>query len=167
MGGVAGQKACSIGKGDVRSEDSLIREYDHRVVAIARRFHSQAEDLAQIGRIALLEAARAWESKPHQTKFWTYAQRAVLGAMIDHLSREVKRAAIEAEAAWEPSAPAAPDVALEAKEALAFLPKRDAALVFAHAQGEDVRTLAEDVDIAKSTMHDLLSRSTRRIRESA
>lgn len=77
------------------SEGELIAKHDSRVRALARRFANiDVDDLFQVGRLALIEAARAWETKPHVSQFWTYARRAVLGAMFDYATREIGHRAI-------------------------------------------------------------------------
>jgi RNA polymerase sigma factor for flagellar operon FliA len=48
----------------------------------------EVEDLAQIGMIALVEAARCYEDRGHA--FSTYASLRIRGAMIDHLRKEAR-----------------------------------------------------------------------------
>jgi RNA polymerase sigma factor for flagellar operon FliA len=71
--------------------DSLVRAHMALVRRIAWHVHARVasaidvEDLAQIGMVALVEAANAFEDRGHA--FATYATLRIRGAMIDHLRR--------------------------------------------------------------------------------
>lgn len=71
--------------------DQLARQYMPIVRKIAWHVHGRVssaieiEDLLQIGMVALVEAANAFEDRGHG--FASYAQLRVRGAMIDHLRR--------------------------------------------------------------------------------
>jgi len=71
--------------------DQLARQYMPLVRKIAWHVHGRVstaidiEDLLQIGMVALVEAANAFEDRGHG--FATYAQMRVRGAMIDSLRR--------------------------------------------------------------------------------
>lgn len=71
--------------------DQLARQYMPIVRKIAWHVHGRVsnatdiEDLLQIGMVALVEAANAFEDRGHG--FAAYAQLRVRGAMIDHLRR--------------------------------------------------------------------------------
>jgi RNA polymerase sigma factor for flagellar operon FliA len=71
--------------------DQLARQYMPLVRKIAWHVHGRVssaieiEDLLQIGMVALVEAANAFEDRGHG--FASYAQMRVRGAMIDHLRR--------------------------------------------------------------------------------
>ncbi len=73
------------------SPDQLARQYMPLVRKIAWHVHGrvssaiEVEDLLQIGMVALVEAANAFEDRGHG--FASYAQMRVRGAMIDHLRR--------------------------------------------------------------------------------
>ncbi|HEX7853619.1 MAG TPA: RNA polymerase sigma factor FliA [Sphingobium sp.] len=73
------------------SPDQLARQYMPIVRKIAWHVHGRVssaidiEDLLQIGMVALVEAANAFEDRGHG--FASYAQMRVRGAMIDHLRR--------------------------------------------------------------------------------
>jgi DNA-directed RNA polymerase specialized sigma subunit len=76
--------------GSTNNESDLIVAHDPRIRGLAARFvGNDVDDLAQVGRLAFLEAARAWQTKPHVAQLWTYARRAVLGAMIDYVTKDV------------------------------------------------------------------------------
>jgi RNA polymerase sigma factor FliA len=74
--------------------DALITGHTQMVRKIAWHVHGRvssaidAEDLIQIGMIALVEAARSYEDRGHA--FATYASMRVRGAMIDHLRRNAR-----------------------------------------------------------------------------
>jgi len=80
--------------------DQLAQQYMPLVRKIAWHVHGRVsstieiEDLLQIGMVALVEAANAFEDRGHG--FAAYAQLRVRGAMIDHLRRHatLTRAAI-------------------------------------------------------------------------
>jgi RNA polymerase sigma factor for flagellar operon FliA len=71
--------------------DALVRAHMALVRRIAWHVHARVasaidvEDLAQIGMVALVEAANAFEDRGHA--FATYATLRIRGAMIDHLRR--------------------------------------------------------------------------------
>ncbi|HEX7874552.1 MAG TPA: RNA polymerase sigma factor FliA [Sphingobium sp.] len=74
-----------------QTPDQLARQYMPIVRKIAWHVHGRVssaieiEDLLQIGMVALVEAANAFEDRGHG--FASYAQLRVRGAMIDHLRR--------------------------------------------------------------------------------
>lgn len=71
--------------------DALVRGHMQLVRKIAWHVHGRVasaidvEDLAQIGMVALVEAANGFEDRGHA--FATYATLRIRGAMIDHLRR--------------------------------------------------------------------------------
>ena len=87
--------------------EALVRAHMPLVRRIAWHVHARVasaidvEDLAQIGMVALVEAANSFEDRGHA--FATYATLRIRGAMIDHLRRHatICRAAGDAEMAEE------------------------------------------------------------------
>ena len=81
--------------------EALVRTHMPLVRRIAWHVHArvastiEVEDLAQIGMVALVEAANNFEDRGHA--FATYATLRIRGAMIDHLRRQatICRAAIQ------------------------------------------------------------------------
>src|SRR5690349_1047336 len=81
--------------------EELVRAHMQLVRRIAWHVHARVasaidvEDLAQIGMVALVEAANSFEDRGHA--FATYATLRIRGAMIDHLRRQatICRAAIQ------------------------------------------------------------------------
>jgi RNA polymerase sigma factor for flagellar operon FliA len=75
-----------------KDPETLVRTHMGLVRKIAWHVHGrvsstiEVEDLIQIGMIALVEAANAFEDRGHA--FSTYASMRVRGAMIDHLRRQ-------------------------------------------------------------------------------
>src|SRR5687768_18425183 len=71
--------------------EQLVQAHMQLVRKIAWHVHArvasaiEVEDLAQIGMIALVEAANAFEDRGHA--FATYATVRIRGAMIDHLRK--------------------------------------------------------------------------------
>lgn len=67
------------------SEDAIVRAHDARIKGFARRFpFNDRDDFVQIGRMALIRAARIWRQ---QSQLWTYASREVFGAMLAHAKK--------------------------------------------------------------------------------
>lgn len=149
-------------------EEDIVRRFDRLIRYFASRFRVDREDLAQAGRIALLEAYRSWQTKPQQVEFWSYARKAVLGEMIDYQTREISRTAREELSGNIFSAQACPpDVALELKEHLASLPDREASVVTMHAAGFDVGEIGSRNDLRKTQVYDLIKGSEENIRKRA
>ena len=81
--------------------EALVRTHMPLVRRIAWHVHArvastiEVEDLAQIGMVALVEAANSFEDRGHA--FATYATLRIRGAMIDHLRRQatICRSAIQ------------------------------------------------------------------------
>src|SRR6185295_11929198 len=81
--------------------EALVRAHMPLVRRIAWHVHSRVasaidvEDLAQIGMVALVEAANSFEDRGHA--FATYATLRIRGSMIDHLRRHatICRSAIQ------------------------------------------------------------------------
>src|ERR1043165_412790 len=81
--------------------EDLVRAHMPLVRRIAWHVHARiasaidVEDLAQIGMVALVEAANSFEDRGHA--FATYATLRIRGALIDHLRRHatICRAAIQ------------------------------------------------------------------------
>jgi RNA polymerase sigma factor for flagellar operon FliA len=82
---------ATYGRKPVASPDALVRAHMTLVRKIAWHVHGRVasaidiEDLVQIGMVALVEAANAFEDRGHA--FATYATVRIRGAMIDHLRR--------------------------------------------------------------------------------
>lgn len=84
--------AATYGRRPARSQPAeLARAHMPLVRRIAWHVHGRVssaidiEDLVQIGMVALVEAANAYEDRGHA--FSTYASMRIRGAMIDHLRR--------------------------------------------------------------------------------
>jgi RNA polymerase sigma factor (sigma-70 family) len=152
---------------DDASEESIIRRYDRLIGYLARRFRLDVDDLVQVGRIELLQAFRLWQTKPHNATFWTYARKAVLGAMINHATREVSRIAKETESGLAPAPVCAPDDALEALEHISSLSPREASVLQMYVAGYDAEEIAEANGIRRSRVYQLLEDSMETINERA
>lgn len=146
------------------TEEETIRRYDRLIGFLARRFRIDVDDLAQVGRIALLEAHRAWPSKPHTSSFWTYARKAVIGEMINHATAEVTRRAKEPESGLAPAPFCAPDTACEAREHVASLGEREASVLEMYVAGYPVLEIAEMVGVSRPRIYQILEGSVENIR---
>jgi DNA-directed RNA polymerase specialized sigma24 family protein len=151
----------------VQKEADLIQEFEGRIASLARRFSRDRDDLMQIGRMALLEASRAWEEKEKHAQFWTFAFPYVLGAMLRFVTRETAHRAKERCAVWAPSFPVQPDVALEAKECLFTLPKSEAVMLLDRLEGFSLEKLSETTGLARSSVLDKLNAMKVKLRKRA
>jgi RNA polymerase sigma factor (sigma-70 family) len=134
----------------LETEASIVKRHDRAIAIMARRFRFDADDLIQVGRVALLQAFRDWPSKPHTSSFWTYASKAVLGEMLNYTTGEVARVAKEIESGLAPSPTCSPDLALEAKEHTAALTDREMAVISLYAAGYSLPEAAETLGISRS-----------------
>lgn len=158
------------------SESEIVIKHDRLVHSLARRFRAaDVADLVQIGRLALLEAARGWRG---ESQFWTYARRAVLGAMIDYVTRECQQPQTQ----WIPSdgdfpedleprdvsIEPAPDARLEIVERLSVLTEVQREIVILHVRdGLGFEALAERTHRSKSDVHRIFESALETLRERA
>jgi RNA polymerase sigma factor (sigma-70 family) len=149
------------------TEEGIIRRYDRLIGFLARRFRIDTDDLIQVGRVALLQAFRAWPTKPHTSSFWTYARKAVLGEMLNFTTSEVTRQIKEAESGLLPSAPCAPDAACEAREHVSALGEREAAVLEMYVAGYPVPEIASQNNISRSRAYQILEGSLENIQRRA
>ena len=101
------------------SEASIIKRHDKLIAYVAQRFSRSGvsqQDLLQEGRIALLQAARAWRAE-YETQLWTFAHKAVFGAMLRYVdsnrSEELDMSELEPE-----TPPENPETAVATAECL-------------------------------------------------
>lgn len=149
------------------SEEEVLRRCDRLIAYFARKFRVETDDLTQIGRIALIEAHRAWQTKPHFAAFWTYARKAVLGEMLNHMTREAARAVKEAECGLAPAPFCSPDDAYEAREHVSALGEREASVLEAYVAGHPVPEIAEQHGISRARAYQLLEGAAENIRRRA
>jgi len=72
-----------------------IARHDRLIRSLVRRFSEAfADDLFQVGRMALVEAAASFDPSKG-VQLWTYARRAVLGAIVDYATKEIRGVAAE------------------------------------------------------------------------
>lgn len=152
---------------ETESETSIVHRYDRLIGYLARRFRLDADDLVQVGRVALLEAFRNWPSKPHTSTFWTYARKAVLGEMLNYATGEITRIAMEAESGLLPAPSCPPDAALEVREHIASLSDRKALVLAMYTAGHDVADIAAENAISAPRVYQLIEDSMENIRERA
>jgi hypothetical protein len=147
------------------TETDVVKEHDRFIRALAQTFRFDVEDLAQIGRIALLRSWRLWREKPeHTAQFWTYARPRVLGDMIDFASKELARRSKEIPlVAEDKGGPPSPEEIVSARERLATLPP----LLVEAAAGNSHQELSIRTGTPKSTIQYQLSAVKRNLRETA
>jgi RNA polymerase sigma-70 factor (ECF subfamily) len=68
--------------GDAQAFESLVRQYDERMRAVARRLLQQPEDCADAVQDALLAAYRSIASFKGDSKLWTWLYRILVNACI-------------------------------------------------------------------------------------
>jgi len=85
----AATAAVSSGR---ETEEEILEKHERLIRSRALRYFAghgvPLEDLLQEGRIALIGAARRWDSS-HGAALWTYARKFVLGAMFRLVEREI------------------------------------------------------------------------------
>jgi RNA polymerase sigma factor (sigma-70 family) len=148
------------------SEESVIRRYDRLISFLARRFRVDTDDLVQIGRIELLRSLRDWQEKPHNALFWTYARKAVVGAMINHVTREAGRYAWETDPGFNEPASSfcPPDQSLEVREHIASLSDRDASIFEMYVAGFNADEIAERNGVSRPRVYQILASSVEKLR---
>lgn len=160
-------------EGTVLSEDALLREYDGKIQALARRFTFSHDDLVQEGRIAFLGCIRRYQQNgaANTAQVWPYAYQRIVGAMLDCVTKEVARAAVEVacldvEVAGQ-SGTCRPDVALEARELVGTLDAEEQTALLAHLTGQDERSIAKSLGVSNGKAHSILTAAKENIRERA
>src|SRR5690242_6021605 len=67
-----------IRAGDVRAFDTIVRQYDQRILAVAGRLLRHGEDRADAVQDALLAAYRSIASFKENSKLWTWLYRVLV-----------------------------------------------------------------------------------------
>lgn len=76
---------------NMKNATAELKKHEKLIRNLAGRFSKMGvgvEDLAQEGRMALLQALEDWDST--RSALWTYARRRVLGVMIDAVTKETE-----------------------------------------------------------------------------
>ena len=151
---------------EVLTEAELVQKHDRLVRALAYRFTAvDAEDLVQVGRLALVQAARTWKGR---AQFWTYAQRAVFLAMLNYTTREVAHFGAPLDVETTAGAGARPDLAIEIRECLEQLTPDELDFTILRVWGEwDVRAIASFFGRSKSDIHRVLQGARAKMRARA
>jgi RNA polymerase sigma-70 factor (ECF subfamily) len=71
-----------IRAGDAQAFDTIVRQYDERMLAVARRFLRHAEDSADAVQDALLAAYRSIGSFKGDSKLWTWLYRVLVNTCL-------------------------------------------------------------------------------------
>ena len=71
-----------IRAGDAQAFDSIVRQYDQRMLAVARRFLRQGEDSADAVQDALFAAYRSIASFNGDSTLWTWLYRILVNACL-------------------------------------------------------------------------------------
>lgn len=162
---LVGREDMQTASGD--AEADILRRYDRLIRHFARRYRFDVDDLAQIGRLELLQAYRLWQSKPRHASFWTYARRAVVGGMLNFVMRESVRLSKELESGVSPSSFPAQDLALEAKEHVEVLSSREASVLGMYAAGFNAEEIAEESGMGRTHVYRILGDCVENIRRRA
>lgn len=170
------QEAVAIAQ--IGTDAEVVRKYYRLVRHFALRYDpSYYDDLLQVGLLALLRSARIWRERTgHTAQFWTYARKRVVGEMIRLSTRDTERHAFEV-AIGEGEAEdytastvqffAPPDMVLEAREHLSALDDAQAQVVTLHVSGADIRSIAEEAHMGKTTAHKILTVALKNLRDRA
>lgn len=155
---------------NISISDAVIR-HDRLIRSIARRFVSarvDVDDLMQEGRIAFLGAAKSWRPEPGAS-LWTYARKAVFGAMFRLATSEIEQFASSDSDLYEhPDASDGPETFASKQEALALLgdnggpltPSQRALVRAYYIEGRSIRSIAASSHMAfesvRRALHDAL-----------
>src|SRR5262249_3529934 len=71
-----------IRAGDLRAFDTIVRQYDQRMLAVAGRLLRHGEDRADAVQDALLAAYRSRASFKGNSKLWTWLYRVLINACL-------------------------------------------------------------------------------------
>lgn len=162
----------SIGAGEPRAAEALVRRHLPRMVGLARRMlgdASEAEDVAQEVFLRVWREAPKW--RPGAAKFETWMHRVALNLCYDRLRRRRERADPDAGVNVADSAPLpseqwlARQRAAKVDAALAALPERQrAAIVLVHYQELTNIAAAEMLEVSVEALESLLARGRRTLR---
>lgn len=149
--------------------ESLLRKYDSRIRRIASRFSFRADDAAQVGRLALIRAAERWLANDNnKASFWVYARHRVFWAMADYVKTDRAQQPVssnsgeDVEGLVDPSA--SPEVRCEVNEHVDRLDEEESEVFLRHVHGEDVRSIARDMQKSKSVIHRTLKAAVHELR---
>jgi RNA polymerase sigma-70 factor (ECF subfamily) len=162
----------SIGAGDARAAEALVRRHLPRMVGLARRMlgdASEAEDVAQDVFLRVWREAPRW--KPGAAKFETWMHRVALNLCYDRLRRRRETADPDAGVNVADTRPMPADQWLarqrtqRVEAALAQLPERQrAAIALVHYQELTNIAAAEMLEISVEALESLLARGRRALK---
>lgn len=162
----------SIGAGDGRAAEALVRRHLPRMVGLARRMLSDvsdAEDVAQEVFLRVWREAPRW--RPGAAKFETWMHRVALNLCYDRLRRRRETADPEAGVNVADGRPSPADTwlaqqrAAKVNAALAALPERQrAAIVLVHYQELTNIAAAEMLEVSVEALESLLARGRRALK---
>ncbi len=168
------QTASATAQVDV---SKILSKHDRLIGHMARRFVGRAEreDLIQEGRVALLDAARRFDSEKG-AQLWTYARKFVFASML-RCATSASGPAISIEdideEAEEATAAPSPEAALEQRECIAILAEQFSSLIeeertvlrLRFVDELDVRAIAERLGSSKSDIDRISQRALRKLRD--
>lgn len=162
----------SIGAGEPRAAEALVRRHLPRMVGLARRMlgdAAEAEDVAQEVFLRVWREAPRW--RPGAAKFETWMHRVALNLCYDRMRRRRESADPDAGVNVADSAPMPADQWLARQRtarvdaALAELPERQrAAIVLVHYQELTNIAAAEMLEISVEALESLLARGRRALK---
>ncbi len=158
-------------------ESAVLKHHEKLIRFIAIPFMRgglELEDLLQEGRAALLRSARSWEAVNGST-LWTYARKAVFGAILRYATYEADEPARpnSHELSEEETDGSNPEKSLETAECVEIVSREMVSLSETERrvirmkfyEDMDVRSIAERLSIPRSTAHDVLQGAIVKLRE--
>lgn len=161
-------------RGDVEAFGLLYREYEGRIYGLALRMlldPTRAEDATQE---VFVRAWRKLDSFSGRSAFYTWLYRLAVNVVLNEIRRQGREprlldpvdGRLEAAAARDRGAQAAPGLALDLERAIAALPRQARLVFWLHdVEGYRHREVAEMLGIAEGTSKAHLHRARLRLRE--
>lgn len=158
------------------NENEIIRSHDHLIRSLAARFlgAQDRKDIEQIGRMALIDVARRWDSD--RAKLWTFARPRVFGAMLRYAT---KRLEIEYEEVLAQPADAADEcmehavfatepnqeTAVEIADLIGSLGEKEKSVIRLSLEGKGIEDIAAELGSSKSEVFRAYQRAVRKMQK--
>jgi RNA polymerase sigma-70 factor (ECF subfamily) len=172
-------------QGDMLAFEQLVFRHDRKVLSLAARYVTRADDAKDIYQEVFLRVYRGLKKFRFQSEFATWVHRITVNVCLTHRSRE-RRAEFrhvrvsageddgEADGAMEPVATEDPpdrramnaDLAMHVERALVSLsPRQRLAFTLKHYEGYTLKEIAAMMNCVEGTVKRYLFSATRRMRD--